>query len=296
MVRLPSVVRSGIIVVSYCAAIGSSQCGDQLTQADALAELRSYVEQLRNNSAYYHFQQIDLTELQATAAEKISMAAAGTGGSIDRCAFDQTLQVEVQSHLQDVRASVVQPQPPFSPFLIFPVGGSTPSGATTYVAVNVNRTDFLDAAYPFLTQIDGHDVSDWLGAAKQLTNTDDPTTGLLRLGELRRLLLLPASDSVTLSLGNSAGLPRSQSLILATTNTMPTAGLWPRDACRYESKDADFHSFLKYEVIEDKVGYLRFRTMAADTSNMNDLCVFALPSRTGCAAALRACRSDLRMN
>lgn len=135
-----------------------------------------------------------------------------------------------------------------------------PQDMYVYVAINPDRSDFIDTAHPYLTQIDGRDVNDWLVAAKLLTNSDD-SVGLIRLGaltfprlrdtthsrcrlliglsvrppgELRKLLspAVPAAANVSLTLSNKQRVASTMQISVPVAATAPEPGLWPRGDCR----------------------------------------------------------------
>ncbi len=136
------------------------------------------------------------------------------------------------------------------PFLVEPTG-------ERFVAFNEGRTDFLAKGFPYLTRIDGKDITAWCAAAAVLVPKGSPQyvrrqclRQLRELDYLRTLLALPKRDTVEVELAASKGSAR-KTLTLRMAPRSPAYGTWPRGvSC----------------LMEGNIGYLRLADLDATAS------------------------------
>jgi len=178
------------------------------------------------------------------------------GKKIDAGISTDELGLELQKIIAlgiDGHAGVSGYAPPggaYLPFLIEPDGERV-------IAFNRERSAFLAEGFPYVTRIDGREVSEWCAAAAALVPRGSPQyvrqKCLARLGNLdlvRGLLGLARKDSVELELAAADGTAR-KALTLPVATSAPSYGTWPRGGSR---------------VVDGTVGYLRLPTMVQSTS------------------------------
>jgi hypothetical protein len=131
------------------------------------------------------------------------------------------------------------------PFLVEPEGDN-------FVAVNPERTAFLADGFPYLTQIDGRDMSDFCRAAAALIPRGSPQYVrrhcLVRLRDLdflRGSMGLPRKETVEVTLGGKDGTSH-RTLTLPVAGSAPNLGAWPAGGSR---------------LLEGGVGYLRLKDL-----------------------------------
>jgi len=129
----------------------------------------------------------------------------------------------------------------FLPFLVEETAGRL-------VAFLPDRSGFVEEGFPFLVEIDGRPVEDWLEAASRLTPAGSEQ--LQRYGTIRNLryiealrseLGMPQSPTVTALLAAADGRA-TRGVALPLASERPLYGVWPQ-------RDS--------EVLPDNVGYLR---------------------------------------
>jgi hypothetical protein len=106
------------------------------------------------------------------------------------------------------------------------------------VAFKADRSDFLAPGFPFLRELDGRPVEDWLAAASRLAPAGSPQLQRLRairslryIEPLRSELALPPSSSVTVLLG-SPDSSNAKEVVLPLASECPIYGAWPRTESR----------------------------------------------------------------
>lgn len=126
-----------------------------------------------------------------------------------------------------------------------------------FVAFTADRTAFLADGFPYLTHIDGRDVSDWCQTGASLVPKG--STQYVRhrclartrsIDFMRDLLKVPHRDMVDVALTSTDGKSR-RTLTLRLATEAPPSSAWPRAGSR---------------VLEGNVGYLRLTDMVAATS------------------------------
>jgi Peptidase family S41 len=138
----------------------------------------------------------------------------------------------------------------YLPFLVEPEG-------ERFVAFNRERTAFLANGFPYVTKIDGRDMSDWCAAASVLVPKGSPQyvrrrclTHLGNLDFMRGLMSLPKGRAVEVALATRDGKAR-RTLTLALADTAPSPGIWPGGGSR---------------MLDGGIGYLRLPNMIRATS------------------------------
>ncbi len=139
----------------------------------------------------------------------------------------------------------------YLPFLIEPIGEK-------YVAFSADRSDFVDADFPFITKIDGKLISEWIEMCKPFIAKGSPQyikRHALRL--MRNLDFLRAENSLNQNQNVDVELVSKNSLKKITvTKTMaersPSYGRWPET----ESK-----------ILKNNIGYLRILRMNEENDN-----------------------------
>jgi hypothetical protein len=245
--------------------ISAAQCdtAKTLSKDQAIQELDGYISALANQSAYYHYQSphINGSQLRIAATQELLKKCATT--PCTQSQINDILEAEIQSKYSDTAAEISAPQPPFAPFLVFPLQTTPP----TYVAVKPGREDFVDSEYPILTHIDGIPIDEWVDKAADLVSNSDKriTSTLLRLGDLTKRFGNNISTTVELQLKTVNGAAAATKTInLNTTNSgpMPELEVWPRNNCTMDPTTDKKGEFLYYQVQKNRVGYVRVKTMA----------------------------------
>jgi Peptidase family S41 len=143
----------------------------------------------------------------------------------------------------------------------FPSGGRLPFlievTAQRFVAVEPQRKAFLAEGFPFITKIDGHEISQWCAAASVLVVKGSPqyirhrSLNLLReLDYWRDMMKLPRRTTVEVELTDDAGTAK-KSLTLPVAASAHPYGVWPSGGSR---------------LLDANIGYLRLPNMRASTS------------------------------
>jgi len=142
----------------------------------------------------------------------------------------------------------------YTPFLIGEAGERT-------IAFREDRSGFLDDEYPFLTRIDGIELSRWIEAARAVVPQASPqfirreTLRHLRMiGFLRQAMNLPARDAIAVELAAQDG--RTRTIELPVSRRKPIYGAWPRRTHRE---------------LPGQIGYLRLASMDDDAPFLKDL-------------------------
>ncbi|MDA8019420.1 MAG: S41 family peptidase [Thermoanaerobaculia bacterium] len=137
------------------------------------------------------------------------------------------------------------PSEGYLPFLVEPVGDR-------FVAFKPDRSGFLVDGFPYLTKIDGKEVSDWCEVASSLEPKGSPQfvrrhclRNLRALDFVRGLMSLPTEDVVEVELAAEEHANR-KTLMLPVAKRSPTYGKWPRGDSRH---------------LDGKIGYLRLSAM-----------------------------------
>lgn len=146
----------------------------------------------------------------------------------------------------------VKPSPQgYLPFLLGAAGDKL-------VAFKEDRSDFLDTSYPFLTAIDGIDISKWLVAARlHVPRGSEQYIQFHSLLFLRAIQMLrsdmghPVLDHAILTLQNSRGRGVTRNITISPN--VPQHGIWPRN---------------ESELIEEKIGYIRIERMKKGINNL----------------------------
>jgi hypothetical protein len=127
----------------------------------------------------------------------------------------------------------------YLPFLVEPEGEQ-------FVAFTPDRTGFLAEGFPYITQIDGKNITDWCAAAAVIVAKG--STQYIRhrcLARLRNiefvseLLKLPQRDTLQVTLLSKDGRAR-RTLTLSHANALPTYGVWPRLTSRLLANDVGY--------------------------------------------------------
>jgi hypothetical protein len=133
----------------------------------------------------------------------------------------------------------------FLPFLIEPTGGRQ-------VAFRADRSALLDAGHPYVTKLDGRDISEWLKAAGGLVPKGSPqyvernSLRTLRYIQLMRREIGAAPDAglrVELQSADRGSVVEQQMRI---ADDLPVYGIWPPGGSR---------------LLEGNIGYLRIAEM-----------------------------------
>lgn len=144
----------------------------------------------------------------------------------------------------------------FLPFLVR-------ESANGLAAFKPDRSGFLDSGRPFLQEINGLPLEEWLRAGEGIVPRGSPqfirfqTIRTLRLtGYLRRELELPASDTIRVKL-TSADRQSAVVMTLQAAADRPEHGVWPRT---------------ESGILQGNIGYLRIPGfLSADTRFLEDL-------------------------
>ena len=136
------------------------------------------------------------------------------------------------------------------PFLVEPAGDR-------FVGVTPDRAAFLADGFPFLTRIDGKEMSTWCAAAKALVPKGSPQYVRVRCLRLLReidywrgRLGLPRTTTVEVELTDAGG--RTRKVVTLKVAPAPlTYGVWPTGGSR---------------LLENDIGYLRLTSLAKEPS------------------------------
>jgi hypothetical protein len=138
----------------------------------------------------------------------------------------------------------------YLPFLIEPEG-------QRFIAFRSDRGSFLADRFPYLTRMDGRDVSEWCDAAAVLVPKGSPPylrhrcLALMRHIEfVREVMQLPRKDTIEVVLAGSDGNSR-RTLKLQLDTSLPAYGVWPR---------------INSRILEGNVAYLRLPYMDSESS------------------------------
>ena len=138
----------------------------------------------------------------------------------------------------------------YFPFLLEPEG-------ERFVAFTADRTAFLADGAPYLTQIDGRDVSEWCRAGSSIVPKGSPQYVRHRclartrsIDFMRDMMKLPHRDTVDVALASKDGTKR-RTLTVRLAEAAPAGSPWPPAGSR---------------TLEGNVAYLRLTNMVADPS------------------------------
>jgi len=225
----------------------------QVPRTAAEQDLQEFAARLEDQFAYLELRGVDLDA-------ELEQVRAGLGESVPVAALATSLR-EVVMRFGDGHASVrsahdSRPER-FAPFLLEEAGGGV-------VAFRADRSAFANSERPFVHEIDGRPIQDWIDALRPtLAAGSEQLVRHRALGALRDiqgardLLDLPRIEEVQLSLGSRPVRGRARETALSLSPHRPTYGPWPRGESRLlEGKEA--------RRIDGGVGYLRLPVMDDD--------------------------------
>jgi len=232
-----AITTFGLGAFALCAGAQSDGNLDPTAIEQALDDLKAALD---GRWSYRHANRADFDGAIAAVRKK-----AGAGMLVDELGIEIhkiiALGIDGHSGVDGYELPVKR----YLPFLIEPDG-------QRFIAFNVDRTTFLAEGFPYLTQMDGRDVSEWCSAAAVLVPKGSPQylrhrcLGRLRnLDLVRDLMKLPRKDTVDVVLVGADGKTR-RALTLRVASSSPAYGVWPRGRSR---------------VLEGNLGYLRLAYM-----------------------------------
>lgn len=224
-----------------------ARLGREEAAAD-LAELRKLLEE--------RFSYLTRKGLGLDAA--FAAAASGLGPVVARA--DLTLRIQMllarfgDGHT-GVRESLFSPVHGHLPFLVAEAEGR-------FVAFLPDRSGFLDDAHPYLTEIDGRAVEEWVTDAGAVVPRGSPQ--FHRRSSIRMLRFLPwlrrvadrKPDGPVAAVLSSANGRSSRTVRLPLAPRRPIYGDWPRNVSR---------------VLDGNIGYFRIEDMDGDEAFLHGL-------------------------
>ncbi len=197
--------------VLFAAALTSQASGDvpSLGQNDALADLDSFSQRLREESAYIELHQAKPFE----AIERLKQRLPETVSIAD---FTRELQ-KIIAPIGDCHSSVSSKALDGEPGLFLPFRLALAQGGV--IAVSRDNAAFVEPDHPYLVAVDGKPLQGWLDAALKYQPVGSATQnlyaslkGIRRIDHLRRDLGLAASSSLALTFANTAGERKDMTL------------------------------------------------------------------------------------
>ena len=156
----------------------------------------------------------------------------------------------------------------FLPFLVEESDGRL-------VAFEPDRSGFVDPDFPFLRQMDGLLMSEWLEVASEQVAKGSPQ--FLRYNTIRNLryvecfrkeLGLGESATIDVELESADGSSTRQ-IQLSLSGKAPVYGFWPRLPKEIKSR-TDFEQ-IENRILANNIGYLRFICMSAESDFLKEL-------------------------
>jgi Tol biopolymer transport system component len=211
--------------------------------ADEVArDLDAFQRELETRWAYLKANGVDYR----SAIDAVrSQAAKGMATETYALALQRIIAMFIDGH---AGVSGVRLPPGFLPFLIEPSGDR-------FVAFLPDRSRFVDSDHPFIAQIDGRPIADWIEAAGPFSPQGSPqyrTRHALRqmryLQFQRSVMGLGQRNNVAVDLVSRDGR-QTRTVVLPVAAQGPVYGIWPERPSG---------------VLEGDVGYLRIPSMSSD--------------------------------
>lgn len=215
-----------------------------LTREQALADLDTFADRLRDQFAYLelgeHDWEAQLESIRGDLAQDVSTGALAASLARLMAGFRDGHASVSSFHLDRAER--------YAPFLLQECEGGV-------VAFDPDRRGFVDDEHPYLLAIDGIAIETWIErAARTIPSGSRQLVRRRALRDLREFTLLREegetsdADTVRLTLGAGAGGARVERE-LALERRRPTFGTWPRTRSR---------------ILEGGIGYLRLEEMDDD--------------------------------
>ncbi len=145
------------------------------------------------------------------------------------------------------------------PFLVEQVDGGR------LVAIRADRGGFVDPEHPFLVELDGRDVEEWIGLRSEFETVGSPqlvrrrsVRGLRAMPMLRELEGHARSRQVVVKLVDAGGNAVTRQVELAGPRERPTYGAWPRIEERFR-------------IVAGGIGVLRVDQMEGDAAFLAEI-------------------------
>jgi hypothetical protein len=213
-----------------------------ITRDQALADITEFERGLDGRFAYRSWRGIDLTS-------RLDALRSSLDEKVDVNDFARSLNA-IMATFGDGHAFVRSPSEnrpsTYPPFLVEWTGSG-------FIALRPDRSGFLDDAHPYIMEIDGITIEEWLETVRPQVVDGSPQLirarsirDLRDLEGLRKTRGLPASDSLTcrLAMTPDGGSPIDERV--AMTPSRPIYGDWPRTRSR---------------ILPGNIGYLRIESM-----------------------------------
>jgi len=209
-----------------------------LTQEEVEADLDAFERLLQERFAYLKMHHVDYHAALASIRQRARQG-------MPALVFARELQKVFGLFIDGHAGLDVEVPGGYLPFLIRPAGNR-------FVAFMPDRTGFLDEAHPYITQLDGKPLAEWINTLAPYIAKGSPqyvTHQVLRrlrtLQFVRPLMGITNTDQVQVALASADGQD-VVTKVIDLSDKSPIYGTWP---------------IRESQVLEDNIGYLRLASM-----------------------------------
>jgi hypothetical protein len=221
---------------------GNARAGPALTSdsnSDLTPALDQFERLLRERWSYYDFGGADF---EGAIARLRARLAGGMTPDVFGLELQRIIALGMDGHSG---VSGYELPDGFLPFLMEPTGGR-------YVAFRADRSALLDAGHPYVTKLDGRDISEWMKAAAALVPKGSPQyverhslRNLRYIRLMRQEMGLATGDELRVELQSADG-GLTMEVRMPIAGKLPVYGTWPAGGSR---------------LLEGNIGYLRIAEM-----------------------------------
>ncbi len=217
----------------------------------AKKDLDQLVKLLDENYSYRHRKGVDLKALVKAAKQRLETGTPTQRDFLEE--IDLIMKAFGDGHSRVSKSPNRPESTGYTPFLIGKVKGG-------YVAFKSDRSDYLDPNHPFITEMAGRPIEDWVDLSRKHVTQGSPqfqdyvaVRSLRYHNEQRRLLGLRADDDVKITLRGENGTNRVK---LDLVGRAPFFGKWP---------------VTQTKRLEGDIGYLRIPRMTSDAKALDEI-------------------------